>query len=433
MSGRITFGHFVELAFDGRSVTRPPNRTVLALAVGMADAGQDGLARIEVARRLYPGTELTRARTALRTSLSRLVAWLPEDVISVERETLALRGVWGFSLGEATVESYGHPWLDAVAANRFGTVRNPRRALAEAVVNLVQLAVRSDRVSAQGVLVGAKDALQFASVDEVFGLLSLTEPLDAGDPYAAAHALVAAGLHTRSGRLALAIERARYALRAATAARCTRDQVASLCTLVFACSEVGMMAEARRYASMLSRWPQATPLVVNALACYHWNAGENEEALALFCKSMAADGDENRSERAHLLVNAAYFAAEIGHGSISHEAERAARELGYDESSPQAQFNLWQLAAMRDVRQGRLDQAAATLETCVTEAAVTGHPLCGLYATELRCEVAAKIGRRQDAWEKWIQCTRRRRALASCPLNPRAAIRHRSMVSLCAS
>jgi tetratricopeptide (TPR) repeat protein len=412
-----------------------PNRSVLMLLIGLVDRGQNWADRADLAARLYPNSDAHSGRTALRTTLHRLIGWLGPDTVEMSGSRVRLATEWNLSVKKSTYPqeitiSLDHPWLKEIAKRRLSPGSQSPAALAEAIVGVANSLVPTDPLGARSILLSSRKYEFAAPAKELYELLNRTQMEDQDNPDFWLHKVMVGAAENRYGQFWASIRTldSCWDYWSSQGNPSLGDQIAH--SQIYNYSELGDAPNADRWAQNLAQPGSLNSL--NALGCYYWNFGRFDDALQAMERGFQLVNEANPKESGKLATNYYFLAEEL---KLDHLCERVAGAAVH--------FNPWtthseeggvlaQVQVMRAIHRRQLDEAYDGINKLEEISRKTKSPIGIIYNSELRAELFAADGRKAAARRLWAQCESWRANKISGRINPRLMRNRQRIAALCA-
>lgn len=396
----LNLGEFLSAEANGRSLGRAPNASVAALAVCLAESGQEARSRPTLAAALYPAVDREAALTALRQSVRRLRQWLGEAIFDARRESIRFAAHVTICVREGDLVSagYSHPVFDkfrnqSVTAN----IQEPLNAFAQLVRDVAAI----DKDSARGLLAGAPSMTKGLLPDQSLSLLYLTNPKSRKDAYAFEHCEMISWVLFMMGRKREAEEWIARGSRIAHHAK-RYSQVSRIKSLrLFFALECGDLGTARVLLAELESSKFGQKLIVNnAIAAFAWNTGLGDASLRLYKSRLGSIRGESRADRLHFWANASVLSAELNDHEFYDYAASEAMKIVIPEVDVE-HYSLLRLAECRLAVLSEPDRACRMIHALRMELEHQGRSLLATYCLEAEALALAAQNQPRLALAAW--------------------------------
>lgn len=408
LGGRIT------VISNGIELGPPENKTVAVLLIGLLSRGADWSSREELARLLYPESDPSSRRAALRQTLFRLRRWLGESALEEVQDRIRLaHGAWSYDLVMADGEvaptpmiapGLAHPWVEALRLKWVPPSTTVEEDYAANFAVAVQTVASKDPDTARSILVGGANLASCLSVDTVGLLLGLTQPKDRRDPFAFEHIEMRCVLYERLGHLREAKAEQIRAYRLASQQRRHDNVIRAGAMLLFLETEDGQMGEAAAWVDYLQNSLNADTkslFFCNARAAYLWNMHRLDEAVAQMGQAIPRVLSADRATKLHFWTNYAALSAEAGCMELGRDTLMEARSLAVPGLDVLQLTTLDFAQATGLMNAGRAEEAISLFQATRAATASRSAVLAEWYSIEGMAEALALAGRRPEGIRLW--------------------------------
>ncbi len=413
---------------DGTALGDAPTKTTAILFCGLASVNGEWMSRDYLESKLYPLSDPTARKSALRQALSRMRQWLGADSIESQHGCVRLVLITlrvDTQLDDKSLASFGllapglsHPWMDELKSSWCKAQKHAPKWQISSFIESVCAIAAQDAVVGRSLLLGGVGIIDQVGAADIARMLQLTRPKRGDEPLAAEYALLQSHSAFRIGSFGEAESAAKRALR--IAGRNKQSALASeiAAWMMFFSLERGALTEARRWLPEIESGnpsPAGRLFAINATVAYYWNLGEIREAVITLREGMKFVDRASRRQQLHFWSNASVFSAEAKDLRFAQEALEIAESLWIPEMDLALGKGI-QLARIKVLTLAGEGAEAASLSkdeiaACHDQDFLVG----GLYAAEAHAEALHAVGRTREASAVWRKSEARRGALGCRP------------------